>query len=145
MTSVADVLKQKGSTVFTIHQEDTIRTAMDLLAKQGVGALVVTDHEGELTGIFTERDFARFCAGKDSISLTSPISEVMTPKVICVDPTYSVEHCLGIMTDMRMRHLPVLTNQKLSGLISIGDAVKAVLTEQEHLIDQLEHYIAGSL
>ena len=145
MTSVADLLKQKGTEVYTVHPEDSIRTALDLLSRKDVGALVVVDREGELKGIFTERDFARYCAGRDSVFLDAPIHGVMTPQVICIDPGSSIEHCMAMMTGKRIRHLPVLLKGKLSGMISIGDIVKASLSKQEHLIDQLEHYIAGSL
>ncbi len=145
MKTVSDVLKIKGKEVFTALPEDSIKSALVILKEQNVGALVVVDRDGEVGGIFSERDFVRFCADKDTVSLQTPLSEVMTSRVVCVDPGYTIDHCMAIMTQMRLRHLPVLSDNELTGLISIGDVVKAVQGEKDELIDQLEHYIAGSL
>lgn len=145
MKTVSDVLKVKGTEVLTVLPKGTLHDALIILRENNVGALVVVTDEGEVTGIFSERDFVRYCADKASLSLDAPLSEVMTSRVICVDPSYTIDHCMAIMTKMRLRHLPVLKDNTLTGLISIGDVVKAVQSEKDELIDQLEHYIAGSL
>ena len=115
------------------------------MKQHNIGSLVVITENGEVAGIFSERDFARYCAGKDGVDLGTRISEVMTARVVCVDPEQTIEHCMAIMTQLRFRHLPVLVDNKLSGVISIGDVVKESQSEKDYLIDQLEHYITGSL
>jgi len=112
------------------------------MADKGVGALLVMDDE-KLVGIVTERDYARkiILAGKSS--RTSAVRDVMTRKVLCVTPDRAVDECMALMTDKRARHLPVVEHKRVVGVISIGDLVKAMISEQQFLIDQLQHYIAG--
>lgn len=146
MNTVKDILKHKGTDVWRIAPEDTISHALKLMKEKNVGAVVVVSAKGNVEGIFSERDFVRFCAPKDTLDVSHvPIKEVMTPKVICIDEDQTIDNCMALMTDRRLRHLPVLDKEELVGLISIGDVVKAVQHEKDILIDQLEHYITGSL
>ncbi len=145
MKTVADVLRGKGHEVITADPETTLQRALQLMQEHNIGSLLLTDDAGEIAGIFSERDFARFCAEKHEVSLDSPVSEMMTARVVCVSPEQKIEECMSLMTSMRLRHLPVLEDGTLVGLVSIGDAVKALQSEKDYLIDQLEHYIAGSI
>ena len=145
MKTVADVLTGKGHEVITAEPGITLQTALHLMKKHNIGSLLLKDDTGEIAGIFSERDFARFCADKHAVSLDAPVSEMMTSRVVCVNPQQKLEDCMGLMTSMRLRHLPVLEEGTLVGLVSIGDVVKALQSEKDHLIDQLEHYIAGSI
>ncbi len=146
MNTVKDILKHKGTDVWTITPEDTIFNALNMMKEKNVGAVVVVGIKGNVEGIFSERDFVRYCAAKDMLNILHiPIKEVMTPKVICVDEDQTIDNCMALMTDKRLRHLPVLDKEQLIGLISIGDVVKAMQHEKDILIDQLEHYITGSL
>jgi len=143
MTNVAQVIQDKiDKTIFTIHPEATVLEAISLMADKGIGALVVTQHD-KVVGIFSERDYTRKVTLMERTSKETTVSEIMTAKVITVTKSTSVEDCLGLMTDRHLRHLPVVENEKLVGLISIGDLVKAVMEDQRKLIDQLQQYIAS--
>ena len=142
MVSVADLLKQKGTQVWTIASTATVQDALNMLAEKDIGALVVTK-KGKFCGIFSERDFARWIAKKGSWSLSTHVSRLMTKDVLTVSPQDSVEDCMKIMTDQHVRHLPVVENDKLAGMISIGDAVKNIISHQKSFIRQLEDYISG--
>jgi len=142
MVRVADLLKQKGKNVWQIDVRSSVRAALKHLAEKDVGALVVTK-KGKMCGIFSERDFARRLADEDAFSLDSPVSKLMTHEVLTVIPTDSVEHCMKMMTDHHIRHLPVLEGGDLIGLISIGDVVKSIISGQKSFIRQLEDYISG--
>lgn len=142
MVTVADLLKQKGTQVWTIASTATVHDALNLLAEKDVGALVVTK-KGKLCGIFSERDFARWIAKKGSCSLSTHVSRLMSADVLTVTPQDSVEDCMKIMTEQHVRHLPVLDNDELAGMISIGDAVKSIISHQKSFIRQLEDYISG--
>ena len=141
-TTVRQILNQKGGDVLTASPDDTVLTALEKMAELNVGSVVVLDATG-VCGIFTERDYARkvILHGKRSHDLA--LRQVMTESVITVGPQTTVHHCLEIMTERRLRHLPVLEDDALIGLISIGDAVKAIISEQEFLIEQLQSYIGG--
>lgn len=141
-TTVRQILNQKGGDVLTVSPSATVLTALEKMAEINVGSVVVVDETG-VCGIFTERDYARkvILHGKRSHDLA--LREVMTGSVITVGPQTTVRHCLEIMTERRLRHLPVLEDDRLVGLISIGDAVKAIISEQEFLIEQLQSYIGG--
>lgn len=143
MTNVAQVLQDKiEQTIFTISPEATVLEAISLMANKGIGAVVVTDQD-KVVGILSERDYTRKIMLMERTSKETSVSEIMTAKVLTVTKSTSVEDCLGLMTDRHLRHLPVVENDKLIGLISIGDLVKAVMDDQRKLIDQLQQYIAS--
>ena len=143
MTNVANVLKDKTSiSVYTISPEATVLEAITLMAEKGIGALVVTEGE-EVAGILSERDYTRKVTLMERSSNTTPVSDIMTSKVITVGLNNTVEECLQLMTDRHLRHLPVLDKEKLVGFISIGDLVKAAMDDQRVLIEQLQQYISG--
>lgn len=145
MEFVRDVISKKGSKFWAVTPETSVKSSLDLMAEKNIGAVPVLDKKGEIAGIFSERDYTRACAKNNTLCLECSISEVMTTRVICVNPKQSIDNCMALMTDKRIRHLPVLDGSSLVGIISIGDVVKAVLTEKDILIDQLEHYIEGSM
>lgn len=140
MKSVRQLLQAKGATIFSITPEASVFSALKLMAEKDVGALLVVSG-GRLAGIITERDYARkvILFGKSSHDML--VREIMTEKVVTVQPEQSVEDCMGLMTARRVRHLPVMDGDKLLGLLSIGDLVKEVIAEQEQTIRQLESYI----
>ena len=143
MTNVAQVLQDKiEQTIFTISPEATVLEAISLMANKGIGAVVVTDQD-KVVGILSERDYTRKVMLMERTSKETSVSKIMTAKVLTVTKSTSVEDCLGLMTDRHLRHLPVVENDKLIGLISIGDLVKAVMEDQRKLIDQLQQYIAS--
>jgi len=120
----------------------TVFDSLQLMAEKEIGALLVMD-EDRLVGIVTERDYARKVILEGKSSKSSLVAEVMTKQVLCVTPERTVDECMALMTDKRARHLPVLDHKRVIGILSIGDLVKATLSEQQVLIDQLEHYISG--
>ena len=142
MKLVKDILNDKGHDIWSVKPDASVFDAVKMMADKGVGALLVMDDE-KLVGIVTERDYARkiILAGKSS--RTSAVRDVMTRKVLCVTPDRAVDECMALMTDKRARHLPVVEHKRVVGVISIGDLVKAMISEQQFLIDQLQHYIAG--
>ena len=143
MTNVAQVIQNKiEQNFFTISPESTVLEAISLMADKGIGALVVTDQD-KVVGIFSERDYTRKIILMERTSKETTVSEIMTAKVLTVTKSNSVEDCLNLMTDRHLRHLPVVENDKLIGLISIGDLVKVVMEDQRKLIDQLQQYIAS--
>lgn len=143
MDLVWQLLENKGHAVWTIGPDEMVFQALQLMADKDIGALVVLDGS-EVVGIFSERDYARkmVLQGKDSTE--TPVREVMSSRVLYVRPEQSIEDCMALMTDKHIRHLPVVAGGKLVGLISIGDVVKAVISEQVFLITQLENYITSS-
>ena len=143
MTNVAQVLQDKiEQTTFTISPEATVLEAISLMANKGIGAVVVTDQD-KVVGILSERDYTRKVMLMERTSKETAVQEIMTAKVLTVTKSTSVETCLDLMTDHHLRHLPVVENDRLIGLISIGDLVKAVMDDQRKLIDQLQQYIAS--
>jgi CBS domain-containing protein len=140
MKTVKEILQAKSYRLLSITSEETVLDALKMMAEHEVGALVVLDGE-RLAGIFSERDYARKVILHGKASKDTLVSEIMTNKVVCVSPEQSVEDCMTLMTDKRIRHLPVLQDQKVIGVISIGDVVKEVISEQRFVIEQLEHYI----
>ncbi|NQT59162.1 MAG: CBS domain-containing protein [Bacteroidetes bacterium] len=145
MEFVRDVISKKGNKFWTVTPESSVKSSLDLMAEKNIGAVPVLDKKGEIAGIFSERDFTRACSKDNKLCLEYPVSKVMTSRVFCVSPKQSIDNCMALMTEKRIRHLPVLDGSTLVGIISIGDVVKAVITEKDILIDQLEHYIEGSL
>ncbi len=140
MKTVKEILEAKSHKLLSISPQASVLDALELMADRDVGALVVLDGDG-LAGIFSERDYARKVILHGKSSKATPVSEIMTHKVVCVRPDQSVEECMALMTDKRIRHLPVLEDRKVIGVISIGDVVKEVISEQRFVIEQLEHYI----
>jgi CBS domain-containing protein len=140
MKTVNEILLAKANKLLSISPDASVLDALKLMAEREVGALVVLEGE-KLAGIFSERDYARKVILHGKSSKDTPVSEIMTHKVVCVRPDQSVEDCMALMTDKRIRHLPVLQNEKVIGVISIGDVVKEVISEQRFVIEQLEHYI----
>ena len=142
MKTVRDLLKTKGSDVWSVSAEATVYETLGLMAEKGVGALLVLQ-AGRLIGIISERDYARKVELQGKSSRETAVGEIMTVKVAYVKPQNTVAECMALMTDKRIRHLPVMDGDHLVGVISIGDVVKAVITEQEFTIQQLENYITG--
>lgn len=142
MQIVHQLLKVKGHDVWSVTPETSIFEALRLMAERNIGALLVMEGP-RLVGIFSERDYARKVILKGKSSKDTPVREVMTEEVVCVRPEQSVHDCMSLMTDKRFRHLPVLENERVTGVISIGDVVKAIISEQEFIINQLESYITG--
>ena len=141
MASMKQLLKGKGHDVWSIGPEDSAFDAIEMMADKEVGALVVTDGDS-LVGVFSERDYARKVALQGRSSRDTKIKEIMTTRVAYARPEQTVEECMALMTDKRIRHLPVMDGDKLLGVISIGDLVKAIIEEQQHVIKQLEQYIS---
>ena len=143
MTTAADILKSKpNQAIFAIGPRASVYDALQLAADKGVGALLVMEDE-RVVGIVTERDYARKVALMSRSSKDTAVSESMTTAVMYVHPRQTNAECMALMTDKRVRHLPVMDEGKLLGLISIGDLVKDIISEQEFIIQQLQHYITG--
>jgi len=143
MTTVRQLLQMKSRELWTISPEATVLDALKIMADKNVGALLVVEG-GQLVGIFSERDYARNVVLEGRSAEGTRVSEIMTPKVIYVRPDQTVEDCMAIMTDKHIRHLPVMESDRLAGIISIGDVVKEIISDQEFTIRNLENYITGS-
>ncbi len=142
MRTVQQLLDDKGHDIQTIHPDDSVFDAIQKLAAANIGSLIVIEDDRPV-GIFTERDYARNVILKGKSSPTTQIREVMTTRVIYVQPSQTVEECMAIMTDKHIRHLPVLRDEKLIGMISIGDLVKSIIADQKFTIEQLQQFIQG--
>ena len=142
MTTLNQILQVKGQSVWSVSPNDTVYDTIKLMADKNVGALVVLEGE-KLTGIISERDYARKVILKGKSSRETAVKEIMSSDVVTIRPNQSIEECMALMTHKRVRHLPVLEGDKLLGMISIGDIVKAIISEQEYTIKQLENYITG--
>lgn len=143
MTTAAGILNSKRDpAVYTIAPTATVFDALKLMAEKEIGALLVMDGD-KVVGIFTERDYARKVALMARSSRETLVREVMTSPVMYVRPDQTSEECMALMTENRLRHLPVMDHGRLIGLISIGDLVKDIISEQQFIIEQLEHYIIG--
>ncbi|HTO43666.1 MAG TPA: CBS domain-containing protein [Burkholderiales bacterium] len=140
MKTIKEILQSKPLGVLSIAPEASVLDALRLMAEKEVGALVVLENE-RLAGIFSERDYARKVILHGKSSKDTSVREIMTSKVVYVRPEQSVEECMALMTDKRIRHLPVLQENRVIGVISIGDVVKEVISEQRFVIEQLEQYI----
>jgi len=138
--TVRDVLRSKGGQTFSVDADATVFTALEKMAKENVGALLVING-GSLIGMLSERDYARKVILKGLSSPQTKVREIMTDTVYYARPEQTVEECLAVITEKRCRHLPVLENDQLVGLVSIGDLVKASIAEKEFIIEQLENYI----
>lgn len=142
MLNVSDLLKMKGNDVWAISPETTTIEALRFMADKKIGALLVLD-DGVIVGIISERDFVNRIALDRACVLDRPVSEYMTEKVIMVTPKHTIQQCMEVMTDRQIRHLPVISDGQLAGLISIGDVVRSIISEQSSLIQNLEDYIVG--
>ncbi len=140
MKTVSDILRRKGQDIWSIGPDELIIDALRLMAEKRIGALLVMEGD-KLVGIVSERDYARKVALEDRSSRTSKVRDIMSTRVLCARPEQSVEECMALMTDKRARHLPIVDHKKVIGVVSIGDLVKAVIDEQQHEIELLQHYI----
>lgn len=142
MKLVQHLLDSKGRDVISIVQEASVFDAIKLMADRGVGSLLVMDGE-ELIGIVTERDYARKVIIKGRASDSTPVADIMTTDIVTASAEQTVNDCMTLMTERRIRHLPVVIDGKVGGMISIGDLVQAIISDQQEEIEQLEHYIKG--
>ena len=141
--SAGTLLDRKGRRVFSIAPDASVYSAIEEMAERGVGALIVVDR-GQLAGVFSERDYSRKVILAGRSSKETAVGEIMSTDVVTVGPGDGVNHCLRMMTEFRVRHLPVVANGEVIGVLSIGDLVKQVIAEQEETIDQLASYISGA-
>ena len=142
MTSVRQLLDQKGRNTWCIDPDATVFEAIAKMAEKNVGSLVVMEGD-EFVGIITERHYARNVVLKGKTSPATPVRDIMETHVVVVRPEQSVDQCMALMSEERVRHLPVFDGKKLIGIVSIGDLVKSTIGDQKFLIDQLTHYIHG--
>lgn len=142
MKNARDLLKEKGNTVHTISPDATVFEALQLMAEKNIGALVVIENNA-VTGLFSERDYARKIVLKGLLSREVRVAEIMSSHVIHITPDHDIETCMEMISDHRIRHLPVIEDNRLIGLVSIGDIVKAIIVHKEKIIEQLENYITG--
>lgn len=143
MYLVRQILESKGYQVWSTKPDATIYDALQIMSEKDVGALVVLEDDGRLAGIFSERDYARKVILFGKNSKDTPVGEVMTTSVFTVEPGEPIEKCMALMTAKHFRHLPVVEDKRVIGIISIGDVVKAVISQKEFVIEQLENYITG--
>jgi len=140
MTLVSQILQSKGNHTWTIAPNTTVFDALTSMAEKDIGALLVVEN-GEFIGIFSERDYARKIILHGKSSIDTEVQDIMTSEVLCISPDQSVAKCMALMTEKRIRHIPVLDDGRLVGVISIGDVVKAIIAEQQIIINHLEDYI----
>ena len=143
MTTVRHLLAQKGHEIWSIHPDDSVFDAVKKMADKDIGSLVVIADD-RLVGIITERHYARNVVVKGRSSPQTRVRDIMESRVVCARLDQSIEECMAVMTSKLVRHLPVIDDGKLVGIISIGDLVKSIIRDQEFVIEQLEHYISGS-
>ena len=142
MKLVDQLLEAKGREVWSVGPNDSVYDAVRRMAEKEVGALIVMD-QGAIVGIVSERDYARQVILKGRASRETPVRDIMTAEVVTGRPDHRIEACLGLMTERRIRHLPIVDKGELVGMISMGDLVKEIIAEQQATIEQLEHYITG--
>jgi len=135
-------LADNNRQIYSVRPDTTVREALELMAQKNIGALLVLDGE-TLAGIFSERDYARKVVLKGKSSNDALVKDIMTAEVITVESTQNIDHCMQVMTDHHIRHLPIMEQQQVKGLISIGDVVKEMMAHQKTIIEQLHSYIAG--
>jgi CBS domain-containing protein len=142
MTTIRQLLREKGNKIYSVGPDSTVYDAIRKMADENIGSLVVMEG-GKIVGIITERDYARNVVLKGRASPATRVRDIMENRVLYAQPDQSVEECMAIMTDKRVRHLPVIDQGKEIGLVSIGDLVKSIISDQKFTIDQLEHFIRG--
>jgi CBS domain-containing protein len=142
MLKIKDVLQSKSSAIWSIEPDDTAYNAIELMAEKDIGALLVID-EGEVIGIFSERDYVRKVILQGKSSKDTPVKELMTADLYCINSDKAVEECMALMTKAHIRHMPVYENKKLAGIVTFGDIVNAVIISQKVKIQDLETYIKG--
>ena len=142
METIRQILSKKGNQIYSVSPETTVYDTLLLMADKNIGAVLVLE-EGKLVGIMSERDYARKVVLKGKFSKEIPVNEIMSPNVICIDPDQTINNTKAVMIQKRIRHLPVMEDDNLVGIISIGDVVNAVLEENTFMIDQLATYIKG--
>lgn len=140
MATVNDMLKNKTSNLWTTHPQSTIREALEIMKTHNVGGLPVVKDD-KVVGFFSERDFARHAINDDCFDMNQPVEKLMAHPVYFVETEQKVEECMAVMTNMKLRHLPVIVNGKMIGIVSIGDVVKNLLEEKQETIDLLEHFL----
>ena len=143
MTTIAQLLNAKGNQIWSVEPKATIFEALEVMSEKEIGALLVME-DGKLTGIFSERDYARKVILKGKSSKETPVGELMTKKVFYIDPQKTINDCMAMMTAKRIRHVPVIEYNQVMGIVSIGDVVNQIISEQEVTINHLENYITGS-
>lgn len=143
ISTVRQILQNKSPEVWSVSPETTVLDALKLMAEKDIGAVLVMDGE-KLVGVFSERDYARKVPLLGHSAEATQVKELMTPDVYCVGPHQTVQECMALMTAKRIRHLPVVENNKVIGIVTIGDVVKAVISDQALLLEEMEHYISGT-
>ena len=143
MTTIAQLLNTKGNQVWSVEPKATIFKALEIMSEKEIGALLVMEN-GKLTGIFSERDYARKVILKGKSSKETQVGELMTKKVFYMDPQKTINDCMAMMTAKRIRHVPVIKDNQVMGIVTIGDVVNQIISEQEVTINHLENYITGS-
>jgi CBS domain-containing protein len=141
-TSIGDILASKGNDVLTIQQTATVYEAIEKMESNRVGSIIAMNGD-TVAGIFTERDYLRRVVLRGHTSKTCPVADVMTEDLVCVDPDYTVEECMAIMTEKKIRHLPVMSNGRLTGIVSIGDLVKAISENAQARVRYLTEFVTG--
>jgi signal-transduction protein with cAMP-binding, CBS, and nucleotidyltransferase domain len=144
MSTIADVLRSKAdSSIWSVSPRQSVFVAIKLMSQRDIGALLVTELD-EIVGIITERDYARKVVLESRSSRSTLVEEIMEPRVVYVEPHDSVEECMELLSEQRIRHLPVLEGGNLVGLVSMGDLVKTIVSDREYLIEELTNYVSGS-
>ena len=140
--TVREILNKKGNKILSVSPQDTVKHTLKVMAENNVGAVLILDGK-KIAGIFSERDFARHSAKNDLRPEDVPIKDMMTSRILFVTPATTTEECMSLMTTKRIRHLPVIEEDKLVGMISIGDVVNKIIEDHKFSITQLEHYVTG--
>ena len=143
MTTIAQLLNTKGNQIWSVEPKATIFEALEIMSEKEIGALLVME-DGKLTGIFSERDYARKVILKGKSSKETQVGELMTKKVFYIDSQKTINDCMAMMTAKRIRHVPVIEDNQVVGIVTIGDVVNQIISEQEVTINHLENYITGS-
>ncbi len=143
MGKVRNILQAKGSAIFSVEPTISVYSAIELMSEKNISSLMITDKDGKLLGIFTERDYARKLILKGKSSKDTLIKDLMTENPLTVASDSTIDDCMKVMTNKHVRHLPVVDNGKIMGMVSIGDVVRFIIEEQKGIIEDLEHYITG--